>query len=89
EARDKHAEYRRYASPEAGLAHFASSSGIDLSRYGLDEPIRYEKNNAIESVVKNLTVARTDSTVRKLLDQLALGGRYVTLVGDPRQVADD
>lgn len=75
EARDKHAEYRRYASPEAGLAHFASSSGIDLSRYGLDEPIRYEKNNAIESVVKNLTVARTDSTVRKLLDQLALGGR--------------
>ncbi|WRL12936.1 N5,N10-methylene tetrahydromethanopterin reductase, partial [Pseudomonas aeruginosa] len=28
-------------------------------------------------------------TVRKLLDQLALGGRYVTLVGDPRQVADD
>ncbi|WP_074247304.1 NtaA/DmoA family FMN-dependent monooxygenase, partial [Pseudomonas aeruginosa] len=37
EARDKHAEYRRYASPEAGLAHFASSSGIDLSRYGLDE----------------------------------------------------
>ena len=62
---------------------------IDLSRYGLDEPIRYEKNNAIESVVKNLTVARTDSTVRKLLDQLALGGRYVTLVGDPRQVADD
>ncbi|MBM2600028.1 LLM class flavin-dependent oxidoreductase [Pseudomonas sp. BDPW] len=89
EARDKHAEYRRYASPEAGLAHFASSSGIDLSRYGLDEPIRYEKNNAIESVVKNLTVARTDSTVRKLLDQLALDGRYVTLVGDPRQVADD
>ncbi len=76
-------------APEAGLAHFASSSGIDLSRYGLDEPIRYEKNNAIESVVKNLTVARTDSTVRKLLDQLALGGRYVTLVGDPRQVADD
>lgn len=39
--------------------------------------------------MKNLTVARTDSTVRKLLDQLALGGRYVTLVGDPRQVADD
>ncbi|MDA1394137.1 hypothetical protein PALA31_00341 [Pseudomonas aeruginosa] len=47
------------------------------------------RSNAIESVVKNLTVARTDSTVRKLLDQLALGGRYVTLVGDPRQVADD
>ena len=89
EARDKEAEYRRYASAEAGLAHFASSTGIDFSRYGLDEPIRYEKNNAIESATKALTVARTDATVRGLLEQLALGGRYVTLVGDPVQVADE
>ncbi|WP_275630337.1 LLM class flavin-dependent oxidoreductase [Pseudomonas sp. 273] len=89
EARDKEAEYRRYASAEAGLAHFASSTGIDFSRYGLDEPIRYEKNNAIESATKALTVARTDATVRGLLEQLALGGRYVTLVGDPLQVADE
>lgn len=87
EARDKHAEYR-HASPRPAWRTSPSSSGIGLSRYGLDEPIRYEKNNAIESVVKNLTVARTGS-VRKLLDQLALGDRYVTLVGDPRQVADD
>jgi hypothetical protein len=26
----KLAEYRQYASPEAGLAHYASSVGIDL-----------------------------------------------------------
>ncbi len=26
--------------------------------------------------------------MRRLLDQLALGGRYVTIVGDPQQVAD-
>ncbi|WP_263143397.1 LLM class flavin-dependent oxidoreductase [Pseudomonas sp. RIT-PI-AD] len=89
EAQEKYREYCRHASPEAGLAHFSSTTGIDFSRYGLDEPIRYEKNNAIESVVKNLTVARTDSTVRKLLDQFALGGRYITLVGDPVQVADE
>ncbi|MNZ64470.1 Dimethyl-sulfide monooxygenase [compost metagenome] len=89
EARDKQAEYRRYASPEAGLAHYASSTGIDFSRYGLDEPIRYEKNNAIESATKALTVARTDATVRQLLDQLALGGRYITVVGNPLQVADE
>ena len=89
EARDKLAEYRRFASAEAGLAHFASTTGIDFSRYALDEPIRYEKTNAIESATKALTVARTDATVRQLLEQLALGGRYTTLVGDPVQVADE
>ncbi|QEY71061.1 LLM class flavin-dependent oxidoreductase [Pseudomonas denitrificans (nom. rej.)] len=89
EARDKLAEYRRFASAEAGLAHFASTTGIDFSRYALDEPIRYEKTNAIESATKALTVARTDATVRQLLEQLALGGRYTTLVGDPLQVADE
>ncbi|MBD9578126.1 LLM class flavin-dependent oxidoreductase [Pseudomonas sp. PDM23] len=89
EARDKLAEYRRFASAEAGLAHFASTTGIDFSRYALDEPIRYEKTNAIESATKALTVVRTDATVRQLLEQLALGGRYTTLVGNPLQVADE
>jgi len=86
-AREKHAEYLRYANPEAGLAHYAASTGIDLSRYELDEPIRYEKNNAIESAVKTLT-RNNDWTVRRILEENALGGRYPALVGDPEQVAD-
>jgi FMN-dependent oxidoreductase (nitrilotriacetate monooxygenase family) len=86
-AREKHAEYLRYANPEAGLAHYAASTGIDLSRYALDEPIRYEKNNAIESAVKTLT-RNNDWTVRRILEENALGGRYPALVGDPEQVAD-
>ena len=89
EARDKHAEYARHASPEAGLAHYASSTGIDFSRYAPDEPIRYEKNNAMESAVKALTVTRTDRTVRSLLADMALGGRYPALVGSASQVADE
>jgi alkanesulfonate monooxygenase SsuD/methylene tetrahydromethanopterin reductase-like flavin-dependent oxidoreductase (luciferase family) len=89
EAREKHADYLRYANPEAGLAHYASSTGIDFSRYGPDEPIRYVKNNAIESAVKNLTVARTDRTVRDLLADMALGGRYPALVGSAAQIADE
>jgi len=89
EAREKHAEYLRYANPEAGLAHYASSTGIDFSRYAPDEPIRYVKNNAIESAVKNLTVARTDRTVNDLLADMALGGRYPALVGSASQIADE
>jgi len=86
QARAKHAEYLRYASPEAGVAHFSSSTGIDFSAYELDEPIQYVKSNAIQSATKALQ--NNDWTRRKLLDQHALGGRYITLVGSPTQVAD-
>ena len=87
QARAKHDEYRSYASAEAGVAHFAASTAIDFARYELDEPIQYVKGNAIESATK--TLQNNDWTRRKLLDQHALGGRYITLVGDPEQVADD
>ncbi|MBD8685228.1 LLM class flavin-dependent oxidoreductase [Pseudomonas sp. CFBP 13719] len=87
QARAKHDEYRSYASAEAGVAHFAASTAIDFARYELDEPIQYIKGNAIESATK--TLQNHDWTRRKLLDQHALGGRYITLVGDPEQVADE
>jgi FMN-dependent oxidoreductase (nitrilotriacetate monooxygenase family) len=90
EAREKYEDYMRYANPEAGLAHYASSSGIDFSRYAPNEPIRYVKNNAIQSVVKNLTAAGRERTVADILSQeLQLGGRYPTLVGSASQVADE
>lgn len=87
EARAKHAEYLAHASAEAGVAHFASSTGIDFARFALDEPIPYMKTNAIESAASKL---RDNSLTRRdLLEQHALGGRYVLLVGSPTQVADE
>jgi FMN-dependent oxidoreductase (nitrilotriacetate monooxygenase family) len=87
EAQDKYREYLRYASPEAGLAHFSSTTGTDLSRYGLDEPIPYAPTQAIDSVTQRFRESRV--TRRQLLEQHALGGRYPTLVGDPVQIADE
>lgn len=87
EARAKHAEYREFASAEAGVAHFSASTGIDFSQYELDEPIQYVKSNAIQSATKNLK--NNDWTRQKLLDQHALGGRYITLIGSVEQVADE
>ncbi|MDR0279651.1 MAG: LLM class flavin-dependent oxidoreductase [Paucimonas sp.] len=87
QARAKHAEYLRHASAEAGVAHFSSSTGIDFSAYALDEPIQYVKSNAIQSATKHLQ--NNDWTRRRLLDQHALGGRYITLVGSPEQIADE
>ncbi|MFT0865392.1 LLM class flavin-dependent oxidoreductase [Pseudomonas sp. CAM1A] len=86
QAQAKHAEYLHYASAEAGVAHFASSTGIDFSRYELDEPIGFAKGNAIQSATRQLQESAW--TRRRLLEQHALGGRYVTLVGDAEQVAE-
>ena len=86
-ARAKHAEYLEFASAEAGVAHFAASTGIDFAEYELDEPIQYVKSNAIQSATKNLK--NNDWTRQRLLDQHALGGRYITVIGSAQHVADE
>ncbi|MDQ0586310.1 LLM class flavin-dependent oxidoreductase [Variovorax paradoxus] len=87
EAQEKYADYRHYASREAGLAHFSASTGIDYARHGLDEPIDYGKANAIESATR--TAEQLGWTRRKLLELFELGGRYPAIVGDAAQVADE
>ncbi|MCC8405232.1 LLM class flavin-dependent oxidoreductase [Paraburkholderia sp. MMS20-SJTN17] len=91
EAEEKFAEYARYASPEAGLAHFSAGSGIDYSTYAPDDelaPPGGHKGRGIESSVQRATDGKRGVTVRHLLEQMQLGGRYTTIVGDPLQVAD-
>lgn len=86
-AQAKYAEYLQYASAEAGLAHFSASTGIDFADYELDEPIQHVKGNAIQSATRILK--NNDWTRQKLLDQHALGGRYINVIGSPAQVADE
>ncbi|WP_144152670.1 LLM class flavin-dependent oxidoreductase [Paraburkholderia sp. BCC1885] len=87
EAREKYADYLRYASREAGLAHFAASTGIDYAQYDLDEPVDYAPTNAIESATR--TAKQHGWTRRKLLEMFELGGRYPAIVGTAAQVADE
>lgn len=87
EADDRHAEYLRYANPEAGLAHFSAGTGIDFSKYDLDEPIVYGTSNAIQSQTQ--LAKQRGWTKRQLLAELAIGGRYPTIVGDGAMVADE
>ena len=92
-AREKLADYLHHANPEAGLAHFASGTGIDFSRYGLDDPIAppgsgtHGHGNAMQSAVKAVTAS--PKTKRQLLADMALGGRYAPIVGSPQRVADE
>ncbi|CAN7774651.1 LLM class flavin-dependent oxidoreductase [Variovorax sp. LjRoot175] len=87
EAREKYEDYKRYASREAGLAHFAASTGVDYARYDLDEPIAYGQTNAIESAAR--TAEQHGWTRRQLLELFELGGRYPAIVGDAAHVADE
>jgi alkanesulfonate monooxygenase SsuD/methylene tetrahydromethanopterin reductase-like flavin-dependent oxidoreductase (luciferase family) len=73
------------------LAHFAAGSGIDYSTYAPDDelaPPGGHKGRGIESSVQRVTDGKRGVTVRHLLDQMQLGGRYTTIVGDAAQVAD-
>ncbi|MBB5663907.1 FMN-dependent oxidoreductase (nitrilotriacetate monooxygenase family) [Rhizobium leguminosarum] len=87
EAEDRHTEYLRYANPEAGLAHFAASTGIDFSKYDLDEQIIYGTSNAIQSATQ--LAKQRGWTKRQLLGELTIGGRYPTIVGNGSKVADE
>ena len=91
EARDKLAEYRAYASPEGALAHYSATVGLDLSRYGPDEPIRFVKTNAMASGLEAITVRSpgTEWTPRKLLEMIVMGSRQAPIVGSPARVADE
>ncbi|MHA3891586.1 LLM class flavin-dependent oxidoreductase [Acinetobacter sp. GXMZU3951] len=85
-AQEKLAEYIRYASPEAGLAHYSSSVGIDLSKFADDEAIPYQKTNSIASVnqkFKEQSITRND-----LKAQHVLGGRYPLIIGSGAAVAE-
>jgi FMN-dependent oxidoreductase (nitrilotriacetate monooxygenase family) len=90
EAEEKYREYHEHASIEGAIAHFASSSGIDFSRYEPDEPIRYVKNDAINSAVETLTTLSTEPwTLRRVIDRMGLGSRNPAIVGSAEEVADD
>ncbi|MGA9012464.1 MAG: LLM class flavin-dependent oxidoreductase [Acetobacteraceae bacterium] len=90
EAQDKLAEYREYASSEGALAHYSSSVGVDFSRYGPDEPIRFVNTNALRSNLEAITVrSGTEWTLRKLMQMMVLGSRQAPIVGSPSHVANE
>jgi alkanesulfonate monooxygenase SsuD/methylene tetrahydromethanopterin reductase-like flavin-dependent oxidoreductase (luciferase family) len=86
-ARERYADYLHHANPEAGLAHFSASTGIDFSRYELDEAIVYGPSNASQSATQ--TARQRGWTKRQLLGELSIGGRYPVVVGDAATVADE
>src|SRR5262249_13991636 len=65
-------------------------TGIDFSKYKLDDVVRYIENDAIRSTVETLTVADPDRTwtIRQIAESAGVGGMAPVIVGSPSQVAD-
>ena len=62
EAKAKFDDYRSHISHAGALTLFSGWTGIDFSRYSLDDPIRYLKNDAINSAVEAFTLADPNRT---------------------------
>jgi len=89
EAQEKLVDYAACASADGVFAHASASLGIDLARFGMDEPIAAASSNAVASNVEAMRrVAGPAWTKRDLLRQSVLGSRQPPIVGDPVQVAD-
>ena len=85
-AQEKLHDYQNYANAEAGIAHYSSSVGIDLSQYQDDEVIPYQKTNSIASV--NQKFKEQVITKNNLKKQHHLGGRYPLFIGSGANVAE-
>jgi alkanesulfonate monooxygenase len=91
EAREKHADYRRYVSIPGALTLISGWTGIDFSAYDLDEPVRYIRNEAVHSAVESFTTADPSKTwtVREVAEWVGIGGFGPLLVGSAAEVADE
>jgi len=90
-ARAKLQEYRSYVSEEGALVLMSGWTGVDFSKYDLDEPIRYSRQDAQTSALEAFTIADPDRvwTVREIARHAAIGGRGPVVVGAPAEVADE
>ncbi len=90
EAQAKYEEYRSYISHRGALTLLSGWTGIDFSRYGLDDVLRHIRNDAINSAVDAFTIADPNRqwTVREVAEFVGIGGMGAIVIGSPESVAD-
>lgn len=94
ESRAKYERAIEHSDPVGGLAQFSGYTGIDLSRFPLDDVFELKDtpgDNAVHSFLDNFNKVVGDIgpwTPRKLGEIMALGGFHPAPVGTPAMVAD-
>ena len=90
EAEAKRAAYGAFASPEGALAMMSGWTGVDLSRYRLDDPFEHVESRGIQSAVDAMSQADPDRvwTIGEIAAFLGIGGLSPVTSGSPRRVVD-
>ncbi|TAP41740.1 LLM class flavin-dependent oxidoreductase [Arthrobacter sp. S39] len=91
EAQDKYQQAVDNAPVDGILARFSGWTGIDMSEYELDTPLRSVGTKAGQSMVDMFSKADPDRdwTPRQIAEYLAVGGTGATIVGSPKTVATE
>jgi long-chain alkane monooxygenase len=91
EAQDRYEEYKAHVDPRGALTILSGWSGVDFSKYGLDEPIRYIESPAAQSTLEAMTIRSPDRvwTVRDLVAFEAIAGHGPFIIGSGKQVAEE
>lgn len=94
DAEAKYNEALKYANPEAGLAFFSGGSGIDLSKFDLDEEIK-ASDSAVDAKVHYLVACLSYRgsdvpawTPRNIGKLISIGGSGPVPIGTAQEVAD-
>ena len=91
EAHAKHREYLSYGDAEGSLVFMSGWMGVDLARYGLDEPVGNVESNAILSAVAAFQQADPrggEWVVGDIAEWGKIGGMGPRIVGSGVSVAD-
>ncbi|WP_342726477.1 LLM class flavin-dependent oxidoreductase [Bradyrhizobium sp. B097] len=89
-AEAKYRDYQRYIDPKGSLALLSGWTGIDLSRYSLDDPLpTAKKDNAVTSMIDSFSRSERPWTIREIIEHNGIGGRGPVIVGSPAEVADE
>jgi len=90
EAQAKLADYGRYADLEGALTLLSGWTGVDFSKFDLNQVVQHVESDAGRSALENITRADPDRswTVRQAAEHVAIGGIGPVFVGSPATVAD-
>ncbi|CDX51119.1 Dimethyl-sulfide monooxygenase [Mesorhizobium plurifarium] len=91
EARDLYEDYRRHVDARGALTILAGWSGVDFSRYDLDEPIKHIDSPAAQSTLELLTIRSPDRvwTVRDLVAFEPIAGHGPFIIGSGAEVTEE
>ncbi|GAA0521614.1 N5,N10-methylene tetrahydromethanopterin reductase [Saccharopolyspora subtropica] len=89
QAQQKYESHLRSVSYVGALARFAGWTGIDLSGYDPDMPLKYVETDASRSLVEMFSKADPSRTwtPRQIAEFLGIGGTGAVVVGSPQTVA--